>query len=286
MVRTHAGIFILIHRSSSPAAGETRLHSVAGLVIACAFLGLLIGSFLNVVIYRVPAGLSIVRPASRCPGCDTEIGPRDNIPVVSWVLLRGRCRTCHEPISVRYPVVELLTAALFGLMAWRFGLNWELPAYLYFAAVGIALAAIDLDTKRLPNVLTLPSYVVGGGLLLLPALIDGRWGDYVRALAGAAVLFAFYFILAFIYPAGMGFGDVKLAGVIGLYLGWLGWGALVVGGFLGFLLGAVIGVALMVGGRAGRRTALPFGPFMLAGALLAIFIAEPVVQWYTHLIGA
>ena len=258
---------------------------MAALVIACAFLGLLIGSFLNVVIYRVPAGLSIVRPPSHCPGCGAEISPRDNIPVLSWLILRGHCRHCHEPISVRYPFVELLTAVLFGLMAWRFGLSWELPAYLYFAAVGLTLAAIDLDTKKLPNVLTLPSYVVGGVLLLIPAIVDHRWDDYLRAIAGAAVLFAFYFLLAFIYPAGMGFGDVKLAGVLGLYLGWLGWGALILGGFLGFLFGAVIGVAMMAGGRAGRRTALPFGPFMVAGALVAIMIAEPVVNWYTHLIG-
>ncbi|CAB5024120.1 MAG: prepilin peptidase [Actinobacteria bacterium] len=255
------------------------------LVIAVGLIGLLIGSFLNVVIHRVPAGESIVSPPSRCPGCGNLISPRDNIPVISWLLLRGRCRTCHEPISARYPLVELLTAAVFALMAWRFGLAWDLPAYLYLGAVGVALAAIDLDTKRLPNVIVLPSYPVAAVLFLLPALLEGQWDNYVRAIAGAAALFGVYFLLALIHPAGMGFGDVKLAGVLGAYLGWLGWAALVVGGFLGFALGAVVGVAMMVAGRAGRRTALPFGPFMLLGTLLAIFLAEPLSQWYLGLVG-
>ena len=255
------------------------------LVIAVGLIGLLIGSFLNVVIHRVPAGESIVSPPSRCPGCGNLISPRDNIPVISWLLLRGRCRTCHEPISARYPLVELLTAAVFALMAWRFGLAWDLPAYLYLGAVGVALAAIDLDTKRLPNVIVLPSYPVAAVLFLLPALLEGQWDNYVRAIAGAAALFGVFFLLALIHPAGMGFGDVKLAGVLGAYLGWLGWAALVVGGFLGFALGAVVGVAMMVAGRAGRRTALPFGPFMLLGTLLAIFLAEPLSQWYLGLVG-
>ena len=255
------------------------------LVIGVGLIGLLIGSFLNVVIHRVPAGESIVSPPSRCPGCGSLISPRDNIPVVSWLLLRGRCRTCHEPISARYPLVELLTAVMFALMAWRFGLAWDLPAYLYLAAVGVALAAIDLDTKRLPNVIVLPSYPVAAVLFLLPAVLEGQWDDYVRAIAGAAALFGVFFLLALIYPAGMGFGDVTLAGVLGAYLAWLGWAAVVVGGFLGFALGAVVGVAMMVAGRAGRRTALPFGPFMLLGALLAIFLAEPLSQWYLGLVG-
>ena len=254
-------------------------------IFAVGLIGLLIGSFLNVVIHRVPAGESIVSPPSRCPGCGNLISPRDNIPVVSWLLLRGRCRTCRQPISARYPLVELLTAVLFALMAWRFGLAWDLPAYLYLAAVGVALAAIDLDTKRLPNVIVLPSYPVAAALFLLPALVEGQWGNYARAVAGAAALFGVYFLLALIHPAGMGFGDVKLAGVLGAYLAWLGWAGLVVGGFLGFALGAAVGVAMMVAGRAGRRTALPFGPFMLLGALLSIFSAEPLSQWYLGMVG-
>ncbi len=256
------------------------------LVAGCALLGLVVGSFLNVVIYRVPRGESVVRPRSRCPGCGTEIAARDNIPVLSWLVLRGRCRHCGEAISVRYPVVELLTAVVFGLFAWQFrDAVAALPAFLWLAGVGIALAAIDIDTKRLPNALTLPSYVVGGVLLLLPAVVDGDWSAYLRAWLGAAGLFAFYFLLALVYPAGMGFGDVKLAGVLGLYLGWLGWGVLVVGGFLGFLLGGVLGGLLMVVGRAGRKTKIPFGPFMILGAFLAVFVGQPVADWYLGTLG-
>lgn len=240
------------------------------LALLLAIVGLLVGSFLNVVIARVPAGESVVTPRSRCPRCQTEILARDNVPVVSWLLLRGRCRHCSEPISARYPVVELAHTALWLAMLWHFGWSWELPAYLYFVSVGLALAVIDIDTKRLPNALTLPSYVVIGALLLIPAVADGDWSAYLRAWLAALALFAFYFLLAVIYPAGMGFGDVKLAGVLGLVLGWLGWGELVVGGFLGFFLGAVLGGVLMIVRRAGRKSKIPFGPFMLFGALLAI----------------
>lgn len=256
-----------------------------GAAVAVAILGLLIGSFLNVVIYRVPRGESVITPRSRCPGCEREIAAWDNIPVLSWLLLRGRCRWCHEPISARYPLVEAANALLWLLMLWRLGVSWELPAYLYFASVGLALSMIDLDTKRLPNRLTLPSYVVVGVLLLVPAVTGGDWGAYARAWLAALALYAFYFVIAFIYPAGMGFGDVKLAGVLGLALGWLGWGEVLVGGFLGFLLGALAGITLMVVGRVGRRSALPFGPFMVAGALLAILWGDRLWSGYSSLLG-
>ncbi len=251
------------------------------LIAGCGLVGLLIGSFLNVVIWRVPRGESIVAPPSACPQCGQQIRPYDNIPVLSWLVLRGKCRDCGHRISLRYPLVELGTGFLFGIMAWRFGLSWELPAFLYFAAIAVALAIIDLDVKRLPNAITLPSYAVAGVLLLFPAALDSSWEGYLRAWLGALALFVFYFLLAFIYPAGMGFGDVKLAGVIGLYLGWLGWGSLIVGAFLGFLLGAVVGIALMVKGRAGRKTAIPFGPFMLAGALIAVIWGQTLADLYT-----
>ena len=257
----------------------------AGAALIVAVLGLLIGSFLNVVIYRVPRGESVVTPRSRCPGCEREIAARDNIPVLSWLLLRGRCRWCREPISIRYPLVEAANAILWLLMLWRFGVSWDLPAYLYFASVGLALSMIDFDTKRLPNRITLPSYVVMGILLLLPAVAEGDLAAYGRAWLGAGALFAFYFVIVFIYPAGMGLGDVKLAGVIGLALGWLGWGELLVGGFLGFLLGALAGVTLMVVGRAGRRSALPFGPSMVAGALLAVLWGDWAWSAYSSLLG-
>jgi leader peptidase (prepilin peptidase)/N-methyltransferase len=248
-------------------------------------LGLLIGSFLNVVIWRVPRGESVRAPASHCPACDTPIRPWDNVPVLSWVLLRGRCRHCGTRISARYPAVELLTGVLFAVVSLAIGLTWALPAFLYLTAVGVALTFIDLDTKRLPNALTLSSYPVMAGLLLLPAVADGAWSAYGRALLGGVALFAFYLVLALVYPAGMGLGDVKLAGVLGMALAWLGWGVWLVGAFLGFLLGAVVGLGLMAVRRAGRRTAIPFGPFMVAGTLLAIVWGQDIADWYVGLLG-
>jgi leader peptidase (prepilin peptidase)/N-methyltransferase len=252
----------------------------AMLVAACALLGLLVGSFLNVVIWRVPRGESVVRPGSHCPACGRPVRSRDNIPVLSWLLLRGRCRDCSTRISARYPLVELATAGVLAALAGRLGLSWDLPAFLYLGAIAAALTLIDLDVRRLPNAIVLPSYGVALALLLVPAVADGDWSSYVRALLGMAALFGGYFALAFIYPAGMGFGDVKLAGVLGIYLGWLGWGELVTGGFLGFLLGGVVGGGLVLLRRANRKSAIPFGPFMLAGALIAVFVGDALVSAY------
>lgn len=255
------------------------------LVSACAVLGLLVGSFLNVVIWRVPRGESVVRPPSACSSCAHPIRPRDNVPVVSWLVLRGRCRDCRASISARYPGVEAGTAVLFGLTAWALGPVWHLPAYLYLAAIAVALALIDLDVHRLPNAIVLPSYVVGGVLLAAGALLDGEPQPLLPAAIGALALFGLYFALAFVHPAGMGFGDVKLAGVLGMYLAFLGWEALLVGAFLGFLLGGLGGGLLMAVGRAGRKSRIPFGPFMLLGAAVGIVAGNLVAGWYLGLVG-
>lgn len=251
------------------------------LVLFATVLGLLIGSFLNVVIWRVPRGQSVVRPPSACPGCGQPIRPRDNVPVLGWLLLRGRCRDCGTAISVRYPLVEAGTGALFGLLAAKFGYDAVLPAYLYLAAVSVALALIDLDVRRLPDVLTLPSYAVGLLLLGVGSLTHPH--ALLRAVLGGAAMFAVYFALAFAYPAGMGFGDVKLSGVLGLFTAWLGWRSWGAGLFLGFLLGGVFGIALVLAKRGGRKTAVPFGPFMIAGAFLAVFFGESMVSGYLRL---
>ncbi|NHC14010.1 prepilin peptidase [Motilibacter deserti] len=256
------------------------------LLLLLAVAGLAVGSFLNVVVWRVPRGESVVTPASHCPSCGAAVRTRDNVPVLSWLLLRGRCRDCAAPISARYPLVEALTAVVFVVLGARLGASWELPAFLYLGAVGVALALIDLDVKRLPNAIVLPSYVVALVLLAVPALVDGRWPDYGRALLGMAILYGGYFALAFAYPAGMGFGDVKLAGVLGLYLGWLGWGPLAAGAFLGFLLGGVVGVVLLAGRQATRKTALPYGPFMLLGALIGVLAGSGLAGAYLEAIGA
>ena len=243
--------------------------------------GLLIGSFLNVVIYRVPRGESLVTPGSHCPECDHPIRAWHNVPVLSWLVLRARCAHCGARISPRYPLVELGTGVAFVVVALsldQVDLLSAIPAYLYFTAVGIALALIDLDCRRLPDAIVLPSYPVLAVLLALSAGWQHDWWSLARAGIGGAALFAFFFLLAFIQPQGMAFGDVKLSGLIGGVLGYLSWWTLVLGSFLGFLLGALVGVALMASGKAGRKTAVPFGPFMVAGALIAFF----AYRWTLH----
>jgi leader peptidase (prepilin peptidase)/N-methyltransferase len=252
-----------------------------GLALICAVLGLAIGSFLNVVIWRVPRGESVVSPPSACPSCGIPIRPRDNVPVLGWFLLRGRCRDCSARISPRYPLVEAGTALLFFLVTLRFGATPELPAYLYLAAVSLALALIDLDVKRLPDVLTLPSYAVGAVLLGIASLAEPH--QLLRAALGAAAMYALYFAMCLAYPAGMGFGDVKLSGVLGLFTAWLGWDVWAVGLMLGFLVGGMFGLGVVLSGRGGRKTAVPFGPFMILGAFVAIFCGHALASGYLDL---
>lgn len=256
---------------------------IVALVVASAVLGLAVGSFLNVVVWRVPRGGSVVRPRSACPSCGSPIRPVDNIPVLSWLALRGRCRDCSEPISFRYPLVETGTAVGFVLMTVRLGLVPELPAFLYLTAVGIALALIDLDFRRLPNAIILPSYAVLAVLFGAAALITGDGAAALRVLIGGATLWGIYFILAVARPGGMGFGDVKLAGLLGGAMAWLGWGSLVVGAFSAFLLGGLFAIGLLVAGRAGRASKVPFGPWMILGAAVGIGVGEQIWEWYRGL---
>lgn len=248
-------------------------------------LGLIIGSFLNVVVWRVPRGESVVRPPSACPACHAPIRPRDNIPVLSWLVLRGQCRDCKSPISRRYPLVEATTGVLFALVVMRFLYSedqaWAIPAYLYLAAVSVALTLIDIDSRRLPDAIVLPSIGVMAVLLTIASALSGEWPRLMTAGLGGIVLFALYFAMAVAYPRGMGFGDVKLAAVLGIALGWLGWGPLAVGAFAAFLLGGVFSVGLLVTGRANRKTALPFGPWMLVGA--AVGIGAGTTLWTAYL---
>ena len=252
--------------------------------LTAAVLGALIGSFLNVVVWRVPRGESVVSPPSACPRCGHEIRARDNVPVVSWLLLRGRCRDCAAPISPRYPVVEATTAVLFALVALRIGWAPELPAYLYLAAIGLALALIDLDTHRLPDPIVLPAYPVLAVALGAASWVTGDWGALLRAVIGGAALWAVYFLLMIVKQGGMGFGDVKLAGVLGAGMAWLGWGALIVGGFAAFLLGGLYGIALIVAGRGGRSTRVPFGPWMVLGTAIGFAAGQQVWTGYVDVV--
>ena len=246
------------------------------LVIAAALYGTAIGSFLNVVIYRVPAGKSIVRPPSACPSCGHQITARDNIPVVSWLLLRGKCRNCAAPISARYPLVELLTGAAWVAVALRFGWSWTLPAELVLVTGLIALAFIDYDHLKLPRVIVWPLGIAVLALLVLAAGVQGTWHRFLIALICAAVEFAVLFAINFASPRALGFGDVRLSPVLGLALGWVGW-RYAFWGFLGAnFLGAVVGVALIAAQRAGRRTPIPFGVFLALGAFAAMLYPGPI----------
>jgi leader peptidase (prepilin peptidase)/N-methyltransferase len=233
------------------------------------------GSFLNVVIWRVPRGESIVSPPSHCPRCDVRIRARDNIPIVSWLLLRGRCHNCGEPISRRYPLVEALVAVLFAAITIANGLNWDLGWELPFAAVLVAVAAIDLDLHIIPNKIVYPAAawgVLSAALVRLdhlPALL--AWG------AGAGL---FFLVTALVYPAGMGMGDVKLAAVIGVYLG----NSVIPALLVAFLTGTVVGISIMArhGVRDGRKMGIPFGPFLAFGALTALFVGPDLVDAYRN----
>ncbi|MDY7085636.1 MAG: prepilin peptidase [Actinomycetota bacterium] len=253
------------------------------LLVVVALLGLAVGSFLNVVIYRVPRDESLSHPRSHCPACGQPVRNRHNIPVLSWLLLRGRCADCKTPISARYPLVEAGTAVLFVAVAARFGLSWELPAYLYLAAISVALAAIDLDVMRLPDKIVLPSYAVALALMAPAVIAEHTWSAAGRALLAAAVLYVGYSLLSAM-PRGMGGGDLKLSPLIGFYLGWLGWSSVLIGAFSAFLFGGIVGAALMLTRRATRKTRIPFGPYMLAGAFLAVFAGAPIAQWYSSLL--
>lgn len=198
--------------------------------------------------------------------------------VVGYYAPQVAQRTTGLAIADRRVVYVLVTAVGAGLTGWGVGARWTLVAWLWVALVGAILSFIDIEHHRLPDTLTLSSYVVVAVALLLPALAYGQWDAYLRAWLGALAMFAGYFLLALIYPAGMGMGDVKLAGVLGLVLGYIGWAFVFVGFFAAFFVGAFVGIGLMILGRAGRKTAIPFGPFMFVGALIALLFTAPLIR--------
>jgi leader peptidase (prepilin peptidase) / N-methyltransferase len=253
-------------------------------------LGLAFGSFATVVIHRVSRGQSQVRPASRCPACGAPVTWRDNLPVVGWLLLRGRCRACRTPIPARYPLVELGMGLLWALLTMRLvqaGLGWAVPAYLALAFICVVLAVIDASTRLLPNRITYPAFPVVLGLLLVASVALGDLGRLGRGLLAAVAVGALFLALALISPRGMGLGDVKLAPTLGLALGWLSWGAVAVGVFAGFLLGGLAGLAAIAVLGLTRKSLLPFGPWLVAGALLGVLAGADVAAWYTgRLVGS
>lgn len=250
--------------------------------LACvgAVIGLLVGSFLNVVIHRVPRKESVVSPRSRCPGCGNALAARDNIPVLSWVLLKGRCRTCAEPIAKRYPLVEVVTAVLFAATALRLGADAALPAFLVGVAGVIAISAVDLELFIVPNRILYPTLFAAAPLLLAAAATEGDWDRVKTAAIGGALGWGLLLVVHLISPAGMGFGDVRLAGLLGMLLGWLSIGHVLVALFLAFLTAAAVGVLLIAVGVKGRKDKIPFGPFLATGAMLALLFGGPMLEWY------
>lgn len=274
----------------------------AALLAAAFVLGLIVGSFLNVVIYRVPRGESVVRPRSACPSCGSPVRPRDNIPVLSWLLLRGRCRDCGTAISPRYPLVEIGTG-----LAWATTVAWTLagpgrlgllPLLLVLVSAGIALAVIDVDHHRLPDAIVLPLYPVTALGLALAGFVDGAW-PWVACLLG---LGAWLLLIGGLWLAtsgrGMGLGDVKLAPILGATLGWVGVAEALVGLLAAFVVGAVVGVGVLLarrrspvpsGPRPGESaepaTQIAFGPFLLAGAALGLVLGGPVGAAYLAFLG-
>jgi leader peptidase (prepilin peptidase)/N-methyltransferase len=232
-------------------------------------LGLAVGSFLNVVIYRLPRGESLSKPRSRCPGCGTQIRSRDNIPVVSWLLLRGRCRDCGEPISARYPLVEALTAALCVGVVLSEGADRDVWLGLAFVLLLVPITFIDLDHQIIPNVLT------GLGAIVAVVLVAiFQTDDLVEHLIAGAAAAAFLLVALLAYPAGMGMGDVKLAGMMGLFLGRAVGPAMLVA----LLAGSLVGIVIVA--RHGRKTKVPFGPFLALGGVVGLFAGDEIVDWY------
>jgi len=244
--------------------------------VAAALFGLCIGSFLNVVIYRLPLGQSLASPPSRCRNCGYSLRWFDNIPVLSWVWLRGRCRQCHTPVSWQYPLVEVITAALFALVVLLTPPGVLTASRLILVSILVALFGIDLEHQILPNSITLPGIVVG---IALSVFAPPGWRDsLIGAVLGAGILYAIaYGYFAWRGEEGMGMGDVKMLAMIGAFLGWK---AVLVTLVLSSFSGALIGVLLLSLQKGGMKYALPFGTFLSIGALIAMFVGEPLMAWY------
>lgn len=264
-------------------------EQLALLVVAIA-LGVSVGSFLNVVVYRLPAGLSLLHPPSRCPHCLHRLAPYDNVPVLGWLWLRGRCRYCAAPISPRYPLVEALTGVLFAAISWRYGSlgqlapvlsGWVLVSWL------VALALIDWDTLTLPNRLTQPGLLLGlGASTALGAIAQGSAIGAVSGLLNALLAMALgLWLFQLIATIGsllwgrtaMGGGDIKLAAMLGA---WLGWKLLLLASFLACAIGAVVGIGAIGLGWLGRDRVLPFGPFLAIGSVIALLYGEEIIAAY------
>ena len=280
---------------------RSMLESAWLVPVAAGLFGAVIGSFLNVVIHRLPAGESIVSPGSRCPRCGAPVRPRDNVPVLGWLALGGRCRDCREPISPRYPLVELANALLWAALALRFGIGFPFFASAAFCSALLAITLIDVDHWIIPDVITLPGIVLGLaasflmppresllaeflhrqlGLNRLPGFLSslGFWDSLAAMLIGGGL----FYLVAVVSRGGMGGGDIKLTAMMGAFLGMRDLGVAV---FTGLLAGSAVGIALMIAGRKTRKDLIPFGPFLALGGVTAVFWGRTLVDWYLNIRG-
>ncbi|WP_305044327.1 prepilin peptidase [Geoalkalibacter sp.] len=250
------------------------------LLVFSFILGAVIGSFLNVCIYRIPAGFSVVSPGSRCPQCEAAIRWYQNIPILSWIFLRGRCAKCRVPISVRYPLVEALTGGLFALVLWKFGLHGVTPVYWLMTASLIVITFIDLDHQIIPDVISLPGIVVG-----FVCSFAVPWMSWTDSLLGILIGGGSLLLVAVVYEfltkkEGMGGGDIKLLAMIGAFLGWQAVFPVI---FISSLVGTAVGIPVMIRQKADARLAMPFGPFLAFGALFYLLWGPELIRWYLRL---
>jgi leader peptidase (prepilin peptidase)/N-methyltransferase len=243
-------------------------------------VGLIVGSFLNVCIHRMPRHLSVISPASRCPSCNTPIKPYDNIPLLSFLMLGGKCRYCKAVIPLRYPFVEGLNALLYVAVLWRFGPVWHTPVLFVLCSAMIVITFIDLDFQIIPDVITLPGMVAGliAGSLVVPDPFS-RHGilGFTKAIIGLATGGGLFYLIAVLSRGGMGGGDVKMMAMVGAFLGWK---SVLLTTFVGSLVGSVVGIFLMIARGKGRKTKVPFGPFLAIGALVTLFFGQEIQTLY------
>ena len=251
-------------------------------LVVVAVFGLVIGSFLNVCIFRIPRNISIVFPSSRCPSCNHPIRAWDNIPVISYMILGGRCRHCGAKISLQYPFVEALNAFFYVAVFWRYGFGWDSGVYALFCSSLLVITFVDLEFQIIPDRITLPGIVIGivAGSLLMPdpfmrTTLLGYKASVIGLLSGGG----FFYLVAVLSRGGMGGGDIKMMAMVGALMGWK---TVLLTTFLGSLSGSMVGIFLMIFRGRGRKAKIPFGPFLALGAVITLFFGEEILAWYLH----
>jgi leader peptidase (prepilin peptidase)/N-methyltransferase len=245
--------------------------------------GTVVGSFLNVCIYRLPRGYSIVRPSSRCPTCQSPIKAYDNIPLISYILLRGRCRYCGARISLRYPLVEFLNGFLYAVVFWRYGLSPAGFFFMLYMSALIVITFVDLDFQIIPDIITIPGSIIGliVGIFVLPDSFNRSSAlGAMQSILGLLLGFGLYLLIAVLSKGGMGGGDIKMMAMVGAVTGWKG---VLLTTFLGSLVGSIVGIGLMVIKKKGRKTKIPFGPFLALGCIVTILFGEEILNFYLNI---